>query len=122
LGEHLKRVRLDRGLWQTHLAREFGCSTATIQNYEMGRTLPEIHHWPAILRFLGNDPRPEPTSWPERLRHVREGRGLTQADLAQHLGVDIRTVNSWENRRNRPRFTGRVAKAVKAFLDGRTAG
>jgi transcriptional regulator with XRE-family HTH domain len=116
VGEHLKRARLDRGLWQKHLAREIGCSKATIQNYEKGRTVPEVHHWPAILRFLGYDPRPEPTAWPERLRSVREGRGMTQAELGAQLGIDIRTVNAWENGRNRPRLTGRIAGAVRDFL------
>ena len=119
MGEHLRRVRLERGLWQKHLAREFGCSTATIQNYEQGRTAPELRHWPAILRFLGFDPRPEPSSWPARLRHLREGRGLTQGELAALLGIDIRTANAWENGRNRPRLAGRVAKAVKDFLGER---
>jgi transcriptional regulator with XRE-family HTH domain len=119
VGEHLRRARLDRGLWQKHLAREFGCSTATIQNYEQGRTAPELRHWPAILCFLGYDPRLQPTSWPERLRHAREGRGMTQGELGALLGVEQETVSRWEVAREKPRLIGRVRRAVRAFLGER---
>jgi DNA-binding transcriptional regulator YiaG len=98
------------------LAGAFGCSKDTIRNYEAGRSMPEVRHWPAVLRFLGYDPRPEPASWPERLRFVREGRGLTQGELASLLGVDIRTVNAWEKGHGRP--ARRTATALQAFLAG----
>ena len=37
----------------------------------------------------------------ERLRAARERRGMTQADLAEKLGVSPVTVTLWENRRHR---------------------
>ena len=119
MGEHLKKARLDRSLFQAHLAHELGCSTATIRNYENGRTAPELRHWPAILHFLGYDPRPVPAGWPERLRHVREGRGLTQGELGALLGVEQETVSRWEISTEPPRLTGRVKKAVQDFLGKR---
>jgi transcriptional regulator with XRE-family HTH domain len=119
VGEHLKKARLDRSLWHKHLAHDFGCSISTIQNYEKGRTAPDLRHWPAILHFLGYDPRPVPTSWPERLRHAREGRGLTQGELGALLGVEQETVSRWEIAKDPPRLIGRAKKAVQAFLGER---
>jgi transcriptional regulator with XRE-family HTH domain len=60
LGEHLRRVRLDRDLWQREVAREIGCSKASLLNWERGRAEPELRFLPAILAFLGYDPRQEP--------------------------------------------------------------
>jgi transcriptional regulator with XRE-family HTH domain len=57
IGEHLRRVRLDRDLWQKDVAREIGCSAASLLNWEKGRAEPELRFLPAILRFLGYDPR-----------------------------------------------------------------
>ena len=33
-----------------------------------------------------------------RLREVRDGRGWTQAELAAHVGVSRKTINTIENR------------------------
>ena len=40
----------------------------------------------------------------ERLRELREKRGLTQAELAKRLGVGRTTVTLWERGDNRPRI------------------
>jgi hypothetical protein len=39
---------------------EVGCSKASLLNWERGRAEPELRFLPAILRFLGYDPRQEP--------------------------------------------------------------
>jgi DNA-binding XRE family transcriptional regulator len=75
LGEHLRRARLDRKLLQRHLAREIGCSQASLASWEAGRGAPGLRFLPGILAFLGYDPRPEPRTSPARRRHVREGAG-----------------------------------------------
>ena len=40
--------------------------------------------------------------FPQRIRDVREVRGLTQAKFAELVGVSYATVNRWENRHSRP--------------------
>jgi transcriptional regulator with XRE-family HTH domain len=35
---------------------------------------------------------------PNHLRALREQRGLTQQQLAQHVGVDSSTISRWEKR------------------------
>jgi transcriptional regulator with XRE-family HTH domain len=111
-------MRLDRGLRQRDLARELGVTPDTIRNYESGRSSPEVRLWPAILRFLGYDPRETRDGFPERLRRARVSRGMSQAELAALLGVQTATVGAWERGLHRPAGTARTAKALGRFLGG----
>ena len=43
-----------------------------------------------------------PSDYPARVRSVRERLELTQAQLAERIGVSFATVNRWENGQNRP--------------------
>lgn len=58
---------------------------------------------------------------PELLMDMRLGLGLTQADLADRVGVTPRTISRWECRHNRP--TGACARIVDelyaAWQEGR---
>ena len=45
---------------------------------------------------------PIPTDYGERIRQVREIAGLTQAQLAEIIGVSYASVNRWENNQSRP--------------------
>lgn len=51
---------------------------------------------PAILRFLGYDPFPEPGSLPERLLAKRRAMGWSIKEATRQLGVDERTWAAWE--------------------------
>jgi hypothetical protein len=44
LGEHLRKVRLDRGLWQKQVAREIGCSDIkwSLQKRKHGEAQPRL--------------------------------------------------------------------------------
>ncbi len=44
-----------------------------------------------------------PMSLGERIRSSREARGLTQAKLAELLGLSVKTVARWETDRHAPR-------------------
>ena len=98
---------MDRGLWQKHVASEVGCSKASLTNWEKGHAEPELRFLPAILRFLGYDPRPEPASFGGRIRAAREATGLSERELARRLGLDPGTLAAWERdeiRRPYPRI------------------
>jgi transcriptional regulator with XRE-family HTH domain len=58
LGEHIKRRRLDLGLFQTEVANQIGANPSTIANWEKGNTEPAARFIPAIIGLLGYDPRP----------------------------------------------------------------
>jgi len=93
---------MDRGVLQREVAVQLEVSPETVTNWELGQTEPEIRYWPAILRFLGDDPLPEPMTLPEHLKAVRRCLGLSQRHLAGLLGVDPSTVREWETGTRRP--------------------
>ena len=102
LGEHLRKVRLDRRLDQRKVAQVIGCSKASLLNWEKGRAEPEVRFLPAILAVIGYDPRPAAKTFAEEVRREREGRGLSQEAFARLIGVDPSTVAGWEHGRHRP--------------------
>lgn len=118
VGDHIRKHRLDCGLLQREVAKEMGVSTATLFNWEAGRTEPEVRNWPGIIRFLGYDPLPKPTTWSGWLKRERVQRGMSQEAFATLLDVDPSTVSSWESSRHRPqrrwreRVEARLARGV----------
>jgi transcriptional regulator with XRE-family HTH domain len=105
VGEHLKKVRLDRGIRQKEVARMLGCRPATLGTWEEGRVAPDVRFWPAILRFLGYDPRPEPAAFGGQIRAAREAEGLSERALARRLGLDPGTVAAWERGEMSPAYS-----------------
>jgi transcriptional regulator with XRE-family HTH domain len=102
LGDHLRKRRLDKGLLQREVAERLGADLKTIASWERQRTEPSFRHLPAVLAFLGYDPRPEGQIFGERLYRARTARGLSHRDLASLIGVDESTVWKWEGGRHRP--------------------
>jgi transcriptional regulator with XRE-family HTH domain len=103
LGDHLKRRRMDRGQHVKDTAKLMGVATTTLTNWEVGGRRPAIRHVPKMIRFLGYDPRPKPTSLAERLTNAREGLGLSVEAMAKHLGADPGTLRGWESGQRVPR-------------------
>jgi transcriptional regulator with XRE-family HTH domain len=116
-GEHLKRRRLTLGLRQRQVAERLGVTTKTYANWEWGVSQrAALRLLPAVIRFLGYDPRPRPETFPERLRFAREGRGLSVQGLAALLGTVPSTILAWEKGSRRPGRIGKTTRAVAAFL------
>lgn len=59
-------------------------------------------------------------TFPDRLRQLRAGLGLTQEALGIRLGVTKATVSGWENGRNYPEFQllGKIRKAFGLSHEG----
>ena len=97
LGERLKAWRLGRGLEQRDVAAMLGVQPGTDGRWERGQKRPAIKFMPGVLMLLGPDPSATQKSLPEeRLLSARQLLGLTQAGLAEKLGVDRGTVGDWE--------------------------
>lgn len=114
LGDHLRRVRLDRKLSVTEAATALGCSTSSVLNWELGRLAVSIRKVPAVVAFLGYDPFKAPDTLPEVLLSIRRTRGITQAELALEIGVSASTVRGWESGAEP---TGRCGLMLGQFLD-----
>lgn len=92
---------MDLNLLQRDVAELVGVTERTVHNWETEAHLVRPAHWPAILEFLGYDPRPPGRTIGEKLKLHREGQGLTAADLARRWGVDPATVTKYELRADR---------------------
>lgn len=117
LGDHLRKTRLDRGLWQEHVARELGVSVSTVLNWETNHTRVQTRFMPKVMAFLGYDPREETGQLGDRIRALRERQGLSQVALAARLGLNASTVVAWERGRIRLAFP-KVRKRFEEFLAG----
>jgi transcriptional regulator with XRE-family HTH domain len=117
LGDHLRKARLDRGLWQEHVAAELGVAVGTLLNWERNHTRVQTRFMPKVLAFLGYDPREEAGRLGEQIRALRERQGLSQVALAQKLGLNASTVVAWERGRVRLAFP-KVRKRFEEFLAG----
>ena len=105
---------MDLGLNQKDVASKIGSDTTSVTNWEKGHSEPEIRFLPAILGFLGHDPRPVPSTTSEALVWFRNSRGWSQRRLAEVLEVDPTTLSRWELGKKLPwgSFADRVASLL----------
>ena len=96
LGEHVRKRRLELRVTQKQAAERLGVNPWTVLNWEKDHTEPLIESIPAIIRFLGYDPFPEPKNIPERLLARRRAMGWSIKEAARQLGVDAGTWGAWE--------------------------
>ena len=104
-------------LLQRQVAEQFGVNTATIHNWEANIVQPELRYMPAIVRFLGYNPLPLPSSdgWGARLVSCRTALGISQKELAGQLAVDPSTLAKWERGERKP--VGVFLARVTRFLN-----
>jgi DNA-binding transcriptional regulator YiaG len=114
LGDHVRRRRLDLGLTQNEAACQIGVRRETLQHWEFGRHESTVSCLSRVIQFLGYDPRPMPTSLPERLVWYRRGLGLSQAAMAREFGIAPRTLWGWETGRREPQ--GPYLMMIRAAL------
>jgi transcriptional regulator with XRE-family HTH domain len=96
LADHIRKRRLVLKLSKKQAAARLGVTPATIRNWETGQTRPRIERIPGVLRFLGDDPFPEPKNIPERLLAMRRARGWSIRKVARQFGLDPTTWGDWE--------------------------
>lgn len=85
-------------------------------NWELGHSSPNFRSLPAIIDFLGYDPRPEAVTFGQTLKRYRKGKGISQGELAATLRVDPSTLARWERDERLPgcEFLSRVQEALRA--------
>ena len=50
-----------------------------------------------------------------RIAELRDGKGMTQREVAAELGVDVSTVRNWEKNRDGVKMFIRVARLCRLF-------
>lgn len=106
---------MDLRLQLKEAAKRLGTGATSVAQWESGARRPAIRQWPALLRFLGYDPRPQEERLEERLKHHREARGWSQDEAARRLGVNPSVLWRWETGRRQPK--GRYLERVYSFLE-----
>lgn len=113
LGDHIRKRRLDLGLYQKDMAATLGVTESTVTNWELNRVIPEFTYLPQIITFLGYTPAPfdtMPDNIVERIKFYRLTQGLSQEKFAKLLGVDETTIAKWERGEHQP-----SKKLIKRF-------
>lgn len=114
IGDHIRKRRLDLHLFQRDVAEQIGVTESCIWNWESNTSTPELRCLSMIIRFLGYDPLPQPTSLVEQLLHFRRSRSMSQNALAKLIGVNPATLARWERGERQP--MGVRLERVKSFL------
>jgi DNA-binding transcriptional regulator YiaG len=110
---------MEQGLFQRQVAERLGIDHFTYITWETGRKKPYTSRYVSIIRFLGYDPLPPPTTLGDRIRARRRELGVTQRGLAAQFGWDRATVFHYERGTTRP--TGIRLERLDAWLRGNTA-
>lgn len=102
LGDHIKKVRKERGLLQREVAKALRVDSMSLVNWEKNRTKVGARFMPAIIQWLGYDPSPSAGSLGEWIVIARTRRGLARRALAAALGWDESVLRKYEEDRRSP--------------------
>jgi transcriptional regulator with XRE-family HTH domain len=97
IGDHLRKVRLDRNMSQPEVAKVIKVSTDTITGWELNRNTPTPKYVKKIIEFLGYSPFvSEKATLNEQLYYTRLTLGLTQKQIAKQIGCNETTIRMIE--------------------------
>ena len=102
VGDHLRKARIDRSLLQKDVAKLLDVNSCSIYNWENNRGDPEIRFVPAIIKFLGYNPRPYPSCTIDRLEWFRWSHGLSLERLGVEMTRDPEQLSDWLTGRHKP--------------------
>jgi transcriptional regulator with XRE-family HTH domain len=122
LGQHIRKRRTELQLTLKEVGKLLGTDDRSVSNWEKGRTVPAVYRLPAIIRFVGYSPVPQPRTIAERLAAKRLERGWSRKVASRHWGIDESTLRNWEHgkiilfRRHR-RLIAEVLRIARSELD-----
>jgi DNA-binding transcriptional regulator YiaG len=103
LGEHIRKIRMDKKLPRRKAAEVLGVTGHCVKNWENNLVMPQTRYFPSIIAFLGYDPSlPNIEVLAKNIRQYRRQSGMTQEALAKIIGVTVDTISGWENAESRP--------------------
>ncbi len=103
LGDHLRKVRVERGYTLHQVANMLGTSINRVFAWEHGVLKPSKKFREMLLRWMGYNPDDLDELFdPKRVRQWRIQHGLSRAHLAKELGLAVNTIETWERGRYAP--------------------
>ena len=117
-GPKIKAARKSAGISQAELAERIGVPYQSIGQWERNERNPKIETLQRIADALSIPVYqlfgPEPNEISNNLKRIRLGRGLTQKELGDLLGVSQATVGQYETNQNPPKLETlqRIADAL----------
>jgi len=115
LSQRLIHRRLESGHRKIDSALIVGVDAKTWMWWERDDRAPYVHQYPAIIRYLGYAPWPEPVTLVEKLLAKRRRHGLSIRRAAKIAGVDEGTFGRWESGEWKPQ--PRSLPLIVEFLD-----
>lgn len=93
VGEHIRKIRIERGLSQGDVGKIIGVSDDTVTYWENGRSVPQVQYYPAIILFLGYYPfEHETQTIAGKLQQLINCNGWNHVACGKALGMDSGTV------------------------------
>jgi transcriptional regulator with XRE-family HTH domain len=114
LGDHMRRRRLELGLYQKDVAKQIGVTTSTIWNWENNWSSITLSCMPKVIEFLGYNPVPFPEDLIQRLAWYKQVNGLTLEKLGEEMRRDPEQLADWLSDRHMP--CGRNKEEIGRFL------
>jgi transcriptional regulator with XRE-family HTH domain len=114
LGDHMRRRRLELGLYQKDVAAQIGVTTSTIWNWENNWSSITLSCMPKVIEFLEYNPVPFPEDLMERLAWYKQVKGLSLEQLGAEMGRDPEQLSDWLSGRHNP--CRRNREAIENFL------
>ncbi len=116
IGDHMRKVRFERGLLQKEVADIIGVNVATVVNWEKNHTSPPVMLLPRIVGFLGYDPIDEiiDDSLGSRIKQYRMQHGLSIKKMANLIPSDESTISRLEQ--GKGWFQEKTLKKINEFF------
>ena len=99
VGDRLRNERIRRGMTQRELADHLGVYKPVISKWERGLTTPRPHYLLKLREWFGGNVPSHSLridEFGDLAREERRRRGMTQQELADHLGVSKSRLSRWE--------------------------
>ncbi len=97
LGDHIRKARIERGQYQSDLAKLFRVTTDTVTCWELNRNKVGREYYPIIKKYLGYLPDGfELTELANKLVYYRWEHNLCIKALAKEIGVDCSCIKRAE--------------------------
>lgn len=98
IADHLKKKRFDLELIQKEVAMKLGITEDCYYLWEGNKALPQVHHMPKIIAFLGYIPVSiDVSTIMGRIKYYRFMKGLSHKRMGKLLNVNATTIGAWEN-------------------------